>query len=61
MWRALTEHLEPDSDFEDFRTAMLDSARELYGEDGDEEQGVDEAFATVGLDGTWEAPEQEGC
>ena len=31
VWRALTEHLEPDSDFEDFRTAMIDSAEELYG------------------------------
>ena len=30
-------------------------------EDGPEQQGVDEAFATVGLDGTWEAPDQEGC
>ena len=61
VWRALTEHLEPDSGFEDFRTAMLESAAELYGPDGPEQQGVDEAFATVGLDGTWEAPEQEGC
>jgi len=61
VWRALTEHLDSDSNFEDFRTAMLDSARELFGEDGPEQQGVDEAFATVGLDGTWEAPDQEGC
>jgi Zn-dependent metalloprotease len=61
VWRALTEHLEPDSGFEDFRTAMLESAAELYGADGAEERGVDEAFAVVGLDGSWEAPEQEGC
>ncbi len=61
VWRALTEHLEPDSDFEDFRLAMLESAAELYGPDGAEEDGVDAAFATVGLDGSWEAPEQEGC
>jgi Zn-dependent metalloprotease len=61
VWRALTEHLEPDSDFEDFRTAMLESAAELYGADGSEEQGVDDAFADVGLDGSWEAPEQDGC
>jgi Zn-dependent metalloprotease len=61
VWRALTEHLEPDSNFEDFRTAMLESAAELYGGGGEEEQGVDDAFAAVGLDGTWEAPEQEGC
>ena len=31
VWRALTEHLEPDSNFEDFRTAMIASAEELYG------------------------------
>ncbi len=61
VWRALTEHLEPDSDFEDFREAMLDSAAELYGSGGPERHGVDEAFATVGLDGDWEAPEQDGC
>ena len=61
VWRALTEHLEPDSGFEDFRVAMLESAAELYGPDGAEEQGTDEAFATVGLDGGWEAPEQDGC
>jgi Zn-dependent metalloprotease len=61
VWRALTQHLEPDSGFEDFRGAMLDSAAELYGAGGPEEHGVDEAFATVGLDGNWEAPEQEGC
>ena len=60
VWRALTEHLEPDSNFEDFRTAMLESARELYGE-GDVVDGVNTSFADVGLDGSWEAPEQEGC
>ena len=41
---------------ERFRTAMLESAAELYGPDGAEQQGVDEAFATVGLDGSWDAP-----
>ena len=60
VWRALKEHLQPDSDFEDFRTAMLESAEELYGR-GAEVDGVDAAFAAVGLDGTWDAPEQEGC
>jgi Zn-dependent metalloprotease len=60
LWRALTEHLEHDSGFEDYRTAMLQAARELYGE-GEDYDGVDAAFAAVGLDGTWEAPEQEGC
>jgi Zn-dependent metalloprotease len=60
LWRALTEHLDHDSGFEDYRTAMLQAARELYGE-GEDYDGVDAAFAAVGLDGTWEAPEQEGC
>ena len=61
VWRALTEHLEPDSGFEDFRSAMLESAAELYGAGGAAQHGVDEAFATVGLDGSWDAPDQEGC
>ena len=61
VWRALTEHLGPDSNFEDFRTAMLESAAELYGGGGDEVDGVNGAFAAVGLDGSWEAPDQEGC
>jgi len=60
VWRALKEHLQPDSGFEDFRTAMLQSAEELYGR-GADVAGVDAAFAAVGLDGTWHAPEQEGC
>ena len=60
LWRAMTEHLQPDSDFEDFRDAMLDSAEELYGNDT-EVDAIDAAFAAVGLDGDWEAPDQEGC
>ncbi len=60
VWRALTQHLQPDSNFEDFRTAMIDSAEELYGR-GSVSEAVDDAFAVVGLDGTWQAPEQEGC
>ncbi len=50
-----------DSGFEDFRTASLEVARELWGEDSPEYQGTNESFAAVGLDGTWEAPEVEGC
>ena len=56
VYRALTEYLESDSGFEDFRTASLRAAADLYGEDSDEYRGVDEAFRAVGLDGTWEAP-----
>ena len=61
MWRALTEQLEPDSNFEDFRTAMLDVRPRAVRRGRPGRRGVDEAFATVGLDGSWEAPEQEGC
>jgi Zn-dependent metalloprotease len=61
VYRALTEKLEPDSSFEDFRTASLEVARELWGEDSPEYTGTNESFAAVGLDGTWEAPEVEGC
>ncbi|MEX2626031.1 MAG: M4 family metallopeptidase, partial [Ilumatobacteraceae bacterium] len=56
LYRALTEHLTSTSGFEDFRTAALEAAEELYGADSVEHEGVDEAFAGVGLDGTWEAP-----
>jgi Zn-dependent metalloprotease len=55
VYRAVTEHLESDSGFEDFRAASLRAAEELYGEDSRERRGVDEAFRRVGLDGTWEA------
>jgi Zn-dependent metalloprotease len=61
VYRALTEKLESDSGFEDFRTASLEVARELWGEDSPEYVNTNEAFAEVGLDGTWEAPEVEGC
>jgi Zn-dependent metalloprotease len=56
VYRALTEHLEPDSGFEDFRTASLQVAGDRYGEDSPEYRAVNEAFAKVGLDGSWEAP-----
>jgi len=61
VYKALTERLEEDSSFEDFRTAALESAVELYGSSGAQVTGVDQAFRGVGLDGTWVAPEVEGC
>jgi Zn-dependent metalloprotease len=57
----LTEELEPDSGFEDFRTASLKVARDLWGEGSAQYAQIDQSFAAVGLDGTWEAPEVEGC
>jgi Zn-dependent metalloprotease len=56
VYAALTEHLQHDSGFEDFRTACLQAARDRYGADSPQYRGVDEAFREVGLDGTWEAP-----
>ena len=61
MYRALTEELDENSNFEDFRTAALAVAARLWGEDSPEYRGTNESFAAVGLDGTWEAPEVEGC
>lgn len=56
VYRALTEHLKPDSGFNDFRTASLQVAGDRYGEDSPEYRAVDEAFRKVGLDGTWTGP-----
>ena len=56
VYTALTEHLESDSGFEDFRTASLQAAEDRFGRDSSQYRGVNEAFAAVGLDGTWEAP-----
>ena len=61
VYRVLTEKLQSDSNFEDFRTASLEVAADLFGAESPEQAGVDESFAAVGLDGTWEAPEQDGC
>lgn len=61
VYRALTEHLRADSGFEDFRSASLAAVRELHGAGSAEERGTDAAFAAVGLDGSWTAPEVEGC
>jgi Zn-dependent metalloprotease len=56
LYTAVTQHLNRDSGYEDFRTACLEAARERYGQDSDEYRGVDKAFRDVGLDGTWKAP-----
>jgi bacillolysin len=56
VYRALTEHLEPTSGFNDFREASLQVAGDRYGEDSPEYRAVEEAFDKVGLDGTWTAP-----
>ena len=42
-------------------TASLKVARDLYGEGSSQVAQIGQSFAAVGLDGTWEAPEVEGC
>jgi bacillolysin len=56
VYAAMTQHLNHDSGFEDFRAGCLQAARDRYGADSPEYRGVDEAFRAVGLDGTWKAP-----
>ena len=62
VWRALTEHLEPGLELRGLpdRDARL-GRRALRRRRRRGQDGVDAAFAAVGLDGSWEAPEQEGC
>lgn len=48
------DRLEADAGFEDLRSAMLDAAGEEYGADSGERDGVEQAFAEVGLDGSWD-------
>ena len=49
VYAAMTEHLNHDAGFEDFRAACLQAARDRYGADSPEYRGVDEAFREVGL------------
>jgi Zn-dependent metalloprotease len=59
VWVALMEKLGPaGSGFEEFRAASLAAAAQLHGEASTERQAVEEAFAAVGLDGSWRAPER---
>jgi aureolysin len=53
LYRALARHVSTDGGFEEFRSAMLTAAEELYGRDSDEWEGIHQAFDDVGLDGTW--------
>ncbi len=56
VYAAVTEHLDSDSGFEDFRAGCLDAAAEKYGKNSVQYRGVDQAFRAVGLDGKWKAP-----
>jgi Zn-dependent metalloprotease len=57
VYDAVTQHLDSDSGFEDFRSACLQAAEDRFGRDSAEYRGVDASFAAVGLDGTWVAPD----
>jgi Zn-dependent metalloprotease len=61
VYEAMTNDLDSDSNFEDFRAAMLKAAADLYGAGSTDVKGVDDSFAAVGLDGKWQAPEIKGC
>jgi Zn-dependent metalloprotease len=39
----------------------LKVARDLFGERSSQYAQIDQSFAAVGLDGSWVAPEVEGC
>lgn len=56
VYRAVTKHLTSHATFEDFRTANLRAAQELYGKNSRRYRGVNAAFAKVGLNGGWKAP-----
>ena len=60
FYRALTVYLGPQSSFEDSRSAALQSAADLFGDDGAEVRGVESGFAAVGIDGTFD-PGPGGC
>ncbi|WP_261129588.1 M4 family metallopeptidase [Bacillus sp. Marseille-Q3570] len=49
FYRALTVYLTPTSQFSDARTAVVQSATDIYGEDSDEEAAVQSGFDAVGI------------
>lgn len=60
FYRALTVYLGPQSSFEDSRSAALQSAADLFGEGSAAYQAVDQGFAGVGIDGSFD-PGPGGC
>lgn len=48
-YRAINNYLSANSTYADARTAMIQSAQDLYGADGAEEQGVTNAWHAVGV------------
>ena len=60
FYRALTVYLGSQSSFEDSRSAALQSAADLFGDKAAEVQAVDNGFASVGIDGSFD-PGPGGC
>jgi Zn-dependent metalloprotease len=60
FYRALTVYLGTKSSFEDARSAALQSAADLFGEGGRDFQAVEQGFAGVGIDGSFD-PGPSGC
>ncbi len=60
FYRALTVYLGSQSSFEDSRSAALQSAADLFGNDAAEVQAVENGFAAVGIDGAFD-PGPGGC
>ncbi|MEI5907047.1 M4 family metallopeptidase [Bacillus spongiae] len=55
-YRALTQYLTSQSQFDDARNALLQSAADIYGEDGAEYNAVANGFAQVGIGGSVVTP-----
>ncbi len=60
FYRALTVYLGTKSSFEDARSAALQSAADLFGEGGKDFKAVEQGFADVGVDGSFD-PGPGGC
>jgi Zn-dependent metalloprotease len=60
FYRTLTVYLNAQSTLEDARAGALQSAEDLFGASSTQLQGVDSAFAAVGLDGTFN-PSPNSC
>ncbi len=60
FYRSLNTYLGTQSSFEDSRSGALQAATDLFGEESPEYKGVDEGFAAVGIDGSFN-PGGGGC
>lgn len=56
VYLAVTKYMKKNAGFEDFRSATLAASVELFGRNHWTYPKIVDAFADVGLDGTWKAP-----